>query len=290
MGRSFRFAAFRCAAALPLCWVACVVSNDVALAQLGKITTFQAGCSQEGGVCPGGVVIGFQGNLEVVKNQPYRAQVTTASTRTLSDGSHITQNSTAMIARDSEGRTVRAEKLDNGPTITAIFDPVAEKHIDYISDKKVAHVLPLPSASASSSGEPIAIGTAFSGAAAGPGGSAVGFFAKGGAISSQPGSKANTTTQSLGTKTMEGIEVIGTRSASTIPAGAIGNDEDLTTTREEWYSPVLKVVVQSTQNDPRFGQTTYTLSDIQQGPPDEALFQVPPDYKIEQIPMPKPAS
>jgi hypothetical protein len=55
-----------------------------------------------------------------------------------------------MIARDSEGRTVRAEKLDNGPTITVIFDPVAEKHIDYISDLKVAHVLPLPSASASS--------------------------------------------------------------------------------------------------------------------------------------------
>lgn len=290
MGRSFRFAAFRCAAALPLCWVACVVSNDVALAQIGKITTFQAGCSGEGAVCPGGVVIGFQGNLEVVKNQPYRAQVTTESTRTLSDGSHITQNTTAMIARDSEGRTVRAEKLDNGPTITVIFDPIAEKHIDYISDKKVAHVLPLPSASASSSGEPMAIGSAFSGSPAGPGGSAVGFFAKGRAISSQPGSKANTTTQSLGTKTIEGIEVTGTRSASTIAAGAIGNDEDLTTTREEWYSPVLKVVVQSTQNDPRFGQTTYTLTDIQQGPPDEALFQVPADYKIEQIPMPKPAS
>jgi hypothetical protein len=171
-----------------------------------------------------------------------------------------------------------------------IFDPIAEKHIDYISDKKVAHVLPLPSASASSSGEPMAIGSAFSGSPAGPGGSAVGFFAKGRAISSQPGSKANTTTQSLGTKTIEGIEVTGTRSASTIAAGAIGNDEDLTTTREEWYSPVLKVVVQSTQNDPRFGQTTYTLMDIQQGPPDEALFQVPADYKIEQIPMPKPAS
>jgi hypothetical protein len=290
MGRSFRFAAFRCAAALPLCWVACVVSNHVALAQLGKITTFQAGCSGDGAACPGGVVIGFQGNLEVVKNQPYRAQVTTESTRTLSDGSHITQNTTAMIARDSEGRTVRAEKLGNGPTITVIFDPVAETHIDYISDKKVAHVLPLPSPTASSSGESMAIGAAFSGSDAGPGGSAVGFFAKGRSISSEPGSKANTTTQSLGTKTIEGIEVTGTRSTSTIPAGAIGNDKDLTTSHEEWYSPVLKVVIQSTQNDPRFGQTSYTLTDIQQGPPDEALFQVPADYKIEQIPIPKPAS
>ncbi len=288
MGRSFHFAAFRCVAALPLCWVACVVSHDVAVAQMGKITTFQAGCSGDGAVCPGGVVIGFQGNLEVVKNQPYKAQVTTENTRTLSDGSHITQNTTAMIARDSEGRTVRAEKLSTGPTITTIFDPVAEKHIDYISDKKIAHVLPLPNPSASSSGAPMVIGGAFSGSAGG--GGAVGFFAKDHAAFSQPGSKANTTTQSLGTKTIDGIEVTGTRLTSTIPAGAIGNEKDLTTTREEWYSPVLKLVLQSTQTDPRFGQTTYSLTDIQQGPPDEALFQAPPDYKVEEIPMPKPTS
>jgi hypothetical protein len=290
MGRSFRFTAFHCVAALPLWWATCVVSNDVALAQSGKITTFQAGCPGDGAACPGGVVIGFQGNLEVVKNQPYKAQVTTETTRTLSDGSHITQNSTAMVARDSEGRTVRTEKLGTGPTITSIFDPVAEKHIDYISDKKVAHVLPLPSPSGSSSGEPVAIGGGFSGFAAGPGGSTVGFFAKDRAFLSQPGSKVNTTKQSLGTRTIDGIEVTGTHSTSTIPAGEIGNEKDLTTTREEWYSPVLKLVVQSTQTDPRFGQTTYSLTDIQQGPPDEALFQVPPDYKIEEIPMPKPGS
>ena len=40
MGRSFRFAAFRCAAALPLCWVACVVSNGVALAQIWEDNNF----------------------------------------------------------------------------------------------------------------------------------------------------------------------------------------------------------------------------------------------------------
>jgi hypothetical protein len=54
--------------------------------------------------------------------------------------------------------------------------------------------------------------------------------------------------------------------------------------------PGVKLVVQSTQNDPRSGQTTYTLNDIQQGPPDPALFQVPSDYKIEEIPVPKPAN
>ncbi|MDX6457194.1 MAG: hypothetical protein QOE55_891, partial [Acidobacteriaceae bacterium] len=39
-----------------------------------------------------------------------------------------------------------------------------------------------------------------------------------------------------------------------------------------------------------FGQTSYTLTGIQQGPPDETLFQVPADYTIHDIPVPKPAS
>src|SRR5713226_5234674 len=72
MGRSFRFMAFRCAAALPLCWVACVLSHGMALAQSKKITTFQAGCSADSAPCSKGMVFGFQGNFETVKNQPYK--------------------------------------------------------------------------------------------------------------------------------------------------------------------------------------------------------------------------
>jgi hypothetical protein len=261
----------------------------MALAQSEKVTTFQAGCAQENAPCPKGTVIGFQGNFEVVRNQPYKAQANTETRRTLADGSHITQSTTAMIARDSEGRTVNAQKAGDSLTITTIFDPVAKTHIDYTSDTKIAHVLALPTPSASTSQVPVAIGAAFSGFAAGPLSAAGGFFVQGRAASPQL-SNQHTTTQSLGTRTIEGIQATGSRTTSTIPAGTIGNEEDLTTTREEWYSPELKLVVQSTQNDPRFGQTTYTLSDIQQGPPDEVLFQVPADYKIEEIPMPKPAS
>jgi hypothetical protein len=291
MGRSFRFMAFRCAAALPLCCVACVLSNGMALAQSEKITTFQAGCSQDSAPCPKGMAIGFQGNFEVVKNQPYKAQANTENRRTLADGSHITQSTTAMIARDSEGRTVNAQKIGDSLTITTIFDPIAKMHIDYTSNTKIAHVLvlPTPSASPSPSQVPVATGAAFFGLAAGPPSGAAGFFVQGRAASPQL-SNQHATTEPLGTKTIEGVEVTGTRTTSTIPAGTIGNEEALTTTREEWYSPELKLVVQSTQNDPRFGQTTYTLNDIQQGPPDETLFQVPADYKIEEIPVPKPAS
>lgn len=284
-----RLIAFRYAPALPLCWVACVLSNTIALAQFEKTTTFQAGCSADSAPCSKGMVIGFQGNSEVVKGQPYKAQANTETSRTLADGSHITQSTTAMIARDSEGRTVNVQKVGDSLTFTTIFDPIAKTHIDYASDTKVAHVLALPTATAAPSQVPVAMSAAVSGFAAGPPAGAVGFFVQGRAVPSQLTGQ-HTTTEPLGTKTIEGIQVTGTRTTTTIPAGTIGNEKDLTNTREEWYSPELKLVVQSTQNDPRFGQTTYTLNEIQQGPPDQALFQVPTDYKIEEIPVPKPAS
>jgi hypothetical protein len=288
MKRLFRFMAFRCVVALPLCGIACGFSNGIALAQLG-VTTFQAHCSA-GAACPGATVIGVQQNLEVVKNQPYEAQAVTETEQTLADGSHITQTTTALIARDSDGRTVRTQKLGNNTTFTTILDPIAKTHVDYTSDTKIAHVMPLPTPTTLPSGAAVAIGTEVSGVAMGPVVAAAGFFEQGHAISSQVSNGSNTGTESLGTKTIEGIEVVGTRSTSTISAGTIGNDKDLTTTREAWYSPALKLVIQSTQNDPRFGQTTYTLKDIQQVSPDEAVFQVPSDYKVEEIPMPKPPS
>jgi hypothetical protein len=235
------------------------------------------------------MVVGFQGNFEVVKNQPYKAQATTETRRTLADGSHITQSTTAMVARDSEGRTVNAQKAGDSLTVTTIFDPVAKTHIDYNSDTRIAHVLALPSSTASPSQVTVAMGAPVAGFAAGPLSGNVAFSVQARAVSSPLAGK-HTTTEPLGTKTIEGIQVTGTRTTSTIPAGTIGNEKDLTTTREEWYSSELKLVVQSTQNDPRFGQTTYTLNDIQQGSPDEGLFQVPADYKIEEIPVPKPAS
>jgi hypothetical protein len=89
--------------------------------------------------------------------------------------------------------------------------------------------------------------------------------------------------ESLGTKTIEGIQVTGTRTTKTIPAGAIGNDKNLVITRETWYSPDLKLVIQSTQNDPRFGQTTYSLTNVQRAEPDATLFQIPAGYKVDKV-------
>jgi|HubBroStandDraft_6_1064221.scaffolds.fasta_scaffold75183_4 hypothetical protein len=252
---------------------------------------------------------GLQDEAAVVKNEPYQAQAVTEMKQTLADGSHIVQTTTATVARDSDGRTVRVQKLNamgpwksadssqgNSQTLTTIFDPVAKEHIDYTSTSKVAHVLLMPSvppgavvgaeggftvSATSAVGDPES-GLAVSGPA--PAGAMVqGFAVQARPVSPQVSKGMEPKTESLGTTTIEGVQVTGTRNTSTIPAGTIGNDRDLNIIRETWYSPELKLVIQSTQNDPRFGQTTYTLKNIQQGSPDVTLFQVPANYTIDKI-------
>ncbi len=243
-------------------------------------------------------MVDLEDKAAAVKNEPYEAQAVTEMKQTLADGSHIVQTTTATVARDSDGRTVRVQKLGpmgpwksaesssgNSQTLTTIFDPVAKEHIDYTSDSRIAHVLLMP-ASPPSSRLGAVVGAEGGLTVAGPG--QVGAVVQGFAVQARPlsppasrGMEAKT--ESLGPKTIEGVQVTGTRSTQTIPAGTIGNDQDLNITRETWYSPELKLVIQSTQSDPRFGQTTYTLKNIQQGSPDVTLFQVPANYTIDKI-------
>jgi hypothetical protein len=241
-----------------------------------------------------GVMLGLQDDAEAVKNEPYQAQAVTEMKQTLADGSHIVQTTTATVARDGDGRTVRIQKLTTmGPwrssgsspgdsqTLTTIFDPVSKEHIDFTSENKVAHVVTMPPLPPGAPmGAEGAFSMVFAGSAAGAG-QAVTVQAQ--AIAPQASNGADPKTESLGTETIEGIQTTGTRLRRTIPAGTIGNDKDLVITHETWYSPELKLVIESTQNDPRFGQTTFTLKNIQQGQPDETLFQVPADYKVNKI-------
>jgi len=92
----------------------------------------------------------------------------------------------------------------------------------------------------------------------------------------------NVTKESLGTQTINGVSAQGTRFTRTIPAGQIGNDKPITITREVWYSTDLQMVVQSKHSDPRFGDTSYSLTNIQRTEPPANLFTVPSDYTIEQ--------
>ncbi len=92
-----------------------------------------------------------------------------------------------------------------------------------------------------------------------------------------------TSTESLGTQTVEGIEAEGKRTTTTIPAGQIGNDLPIVITNETWYSLKLQTVVLSKRHDPRVGDTTYKLTNINLSEPAASLFQVPGDYNIIDV-------
>jgi hypothetical protein len=257
------------------------------------------GPAQIGVVTTRGMAIPLQENTEIVKNQPYQAQAVTEVKQTLADGTHITQTTTATVARDSDGRTVRIQKLStigpwksasnssqaDAPTLTTIFDPVAQTHTDYNSDINVAHVLAMPALPAKA----LATGAAggFAVISAGPGGGGPGNVAFAIKARAEAGEAPNgdVKTASMGDKAIDGIPVTGTRTTNTIPAGTIGNDKDIVITRETWYSPDLKLVLQSTQTDPRFGETSYSLTNVERSEPVSTMFQVPAGYTVEKVPV-----
>jgi hypothetical protein len=256
------------------------------------------GAGPLGVVSTRGIALALPDNVEVVKNQPYQAQAITEIKQSLADGTHIHQTTTATLARDSDGRIVRSQKLStigprnsasdssqtSAPTLTTIFDPVTQTHTDYTSDSKVANVLPMPlpppgATTGSASGFAMAAGP---GPAIGAGPMT---FAVQGHHAARGETGLRPVITPLGNKTIDGIPVTGTKTTSTIPAGTIGNDKDIVITRETWYSSDLKLVIESTQSDPRFGETTYALTNVQRNEPDPSLFQVPAGYKVDKAPV-----
>jgi len=88
--------------------------------------------------------------------------------------------------------------------------------------------------------------------------------------------------EDLGTQTISGVTAKGTRYTHTIPAGQIGNEKAIVVVSERWYSDELQMVVKSTRSDPRFGTSTYTVTNIQRTEPAAGLFTVPADYTVQE--------
>lgn len=216
---------------------------------------------------PGGPQ-GFAGGGfdKVVTGQPYSAQAVTTMQETLSNGTTISRTVTASIARDSDGRTMRSQTLkgfanggaSDGATIVTIFDPVANERIEYNSVDKTARIFALPPRRDPGNFQRRPVG--------GPRGN-------------HSNSEVTVTHTSLGTQSLDNVTVEGTQTTRTVAAGAEGNDKPLVSTDQEWYSQDLQMVIQSTRNDPRFGQTTYTVSNLQRNEPNESLFQIPAGYQ-----------
>ena len=252
---------------------------------------------------------------KVVKGAPYSAQAVTESVQALADGNRIVHKNTAQVYRDSEGRTRRDQTVGAvGPYAAAgdpiqtffISDPVAG--VDYILDQrsKTARKLlrrewnwrtedkvPADAAPGAPPRERV-LKEGMGGeehtfifttpAPPPPGGIAGQMPGEGVRVEFYGGGKAETKTEKLDARSFDGVRAEGTRITTTIPAGDIGNEQPIQIVNERWYSPDLQLIVMTRHSDPRFGETTYRLTNIQRGEPSASLFQLPSDYTIKEGP------
>ena len=86
--------------------------------------------------------------------------------------------------------------------------------------------------------------------------------------------------EDLGTRNIEGVDCNGTRQTITIPAGAVGNEKPISIVTETWFAPAIAAVVESTTDDPRYGKTTYQLTNVQLSEPARSLFEPPANFKV----------
>lgn len=230
------------------------------------------------------------GSAKTITGAPYTATASTEMTQSLSDGNRIVNKNSASLARDSQGRTRREETMGmvgpwqvNGPKMIFINDPTAQTNMVLDANRQVATVLKTGGFNAMNADRGIKMLTK------GPGGPIAGDAGpEFKVVTRGPGGEQpdETKTESLGTQTMEGVTVEGKRVTRTIPAGQIGNAQPIEIVSEVWTSPDLQVTVMSKHSDPRFGETTYQLTDIQRAEPDHSLFEVPPGYTVKNMPAP----
>ncbi|MGH9834366.1 MAG: hypothetical protein ACREBD_18480 [Blastocatellia bacterium] len=254
---------------------------------------------------------------KVVKGAPYSATATTETIQTLSDGNQIIRKNESKFYRDGEGRTRIEQTLQTIGKWTAggeaqqsifIFDPVAGVSYSLDPRTRTAHKI------VTAQKKPAAVAWS------------EGFMVNGKPITQaefealmekkrraleellerprkvapddpelkkkletlQTGKTGagQRKTESLGTQTIEGVAAEGTRSTLTIPAGEIGNTLPLEIVDETWYSPELQITVMTKHRDPRSGENTYRLSNINRSEPDRSLFEVPADYTVRENKMP----
>jgi hypothetical protein len=95
-----------------------------------------------------------------------------------------------------------------------------------------------------------------------------------------PGNANATKTHDLGTETIAGLLLHGTRKTRIVPAAVSGTGHDVTITDDYWYSEDLKVYLVLKHNDPRSGEQVVGIVKVDRGEPDAALFRIPAGYRV----------
>lgn len=226
----------------------------------------------------------------VVTGAPYSADAVTESVQMLHDGNRIRQRNEARLYRDSEGRTRREQQLNTlgawqlaPPASPLVFlhDPLAERSFLLDLNSRTARRLGMPAGSViwqAEGNDAVAFGS--SAALSATNANRTAAVAGSTAAISFASSDIALSTEALGERSFEGVTASGTLTRMTIGAGVFGNELPIEVLTERWYSSELQMVVLRRHTDPRFGETTYRLTNISTDEPDAALLVVPGDFTI----------
>lgn len=206
-----------------------------------------------------------------VPNVPMTAVVEVQSTQMLDDGTSVSKKTFNNIARDSQGRiynerrALEPDSFDGTPPIISmhIYDPDTKLNTFMEVDTRLARQsvrLETTPALVLAEGRP----------------------------SVAPVNRPGYQEQDLGTESMENVVVHGLRKTRTIPANASGTGKPIVVTDEYWYSEELHLNMLVKHDDPRTGQQTVAVTQVNRSEPPPATFEIPADYKIvDETPVPR---
>ena len=199
-------------------------------------------------------------NIPAIAGSPFSAKALLETVSRLEDGTVITHHTYNVMARDAHGRTYNEGRdwiaPDGGePRLIRIdlYDPATKTRTDLFPLTKVARQWLLGATTTAAN------------------------------LSS---AKPEIARENLGSETMEGLSVAGTRVKQTYAAGTLGNDRPLSITTESWYSPELRLNLLTERIDPRHGQQTVRVRELVREEPAATLFEIPTDYRIVNEPAP----
>ncbi len=217
----------------------------------------------------------------------------------LGDGNRIERRYSSTMARDSQGRTRREEEIalvgplavdGPSPRLVTILDAVAGHSYTLDDRQRIAYRNPIAltkfgeahyAYAAGHKGTRVWVGESSGQATWQTDGKAkVAIAVPGQKLVAGDAAASKITTESLGTRSIEGVMAEGTRTTSTIPAGAIGNLMPIEVVSERWYSRELQMAVLITRKDPRSGDSVYRLRNIVKAEPPADLFTIPSDYQV----------
>lgn len=214
----------------------------------------------------GGLMGGFGG--KVVTGKPIVATITITHTETL-PGNMISNTTTGTYARGADGSTYRDLKFKaigpweaSGKTQKLTYIRNVTKGTQYIVNamKGTYRAFPIHEHNPPDAGKD-----------AGKKGRPKGSSSSNETESDNPnGSYTDPATNTV-------YPVDDRKVTRTIPAGEIGNQFAIVITSERWYSTALDLLLEDTHTDPRFGTTTYKLSNIGQSPA-SSLFLPDPSF------------